>query len=556
MSAVGDGADSGMTDGHPPARPGAARATRPPRRRPTPVLRRASPMFRRAASGTAAMGAAAMRWSTGPAGRRLGVAAALLGVALGGVILGLLLGGQTRHDVGPFEATFSIRPALGGGTEVEIPPLGALHVRSHSGPAHLNIDLAALDRDRTLRLLNRPNGVEEASATAADDVSGGVARLILQSAAVSVLAAMALAALVFRSVRRVAISGGLALIIVAASLGAAAATFRREAIAEPRYEGLLVNARNVVGDARKIVDRYDAYRDQLQALVTNVGRLYTTITTLPVYQPEDGTIKALHVSDLHLNPAAWSVIKTVITQFDIDLVVDTGDITDWGSGPEASYVAEIGRLGVPYVYVRGNHDSAATQAAIRGQDNAIVLDNGVAEVAGLRIAGIGDPRFTPDKAQEQPDDRVRAGLAHVGRQLAETIRGGRPVDLALIHDPAGAGPLAGVVPLVLAGHVHERQVIDLPVTGASSVLSTKLLVEGSTGGAGLRGLQGEEPVPLELSVLYFGSDRNLQAYDHISVGGTGQAEVTLERHLVDQPPVAPGTNRGNPPTSTVSPPGR
>ena len=59
-------------------------------------------------------------------------------------------------------------------------------------------------------------------------------------------------------------------------------TFRQESIAEPTYEGLLINARNVVGEARTIADRYDAYRDQLQRMVTNVSRLYTTFSTLPV----------------------------------------------------------------------------------------------------------------------------------------------------------------------------------------------------------------------------------------------------------------------------------
>jgi hypothetical protein len=57
------------------------------------------------------------------------------------------------------------------------------------------------------------------------------------------------------------------------------------------------------------------------------------------------------------------------------------------------------------------------------------------------------------------------------------------------------------------------------------------MVEGSTGGAGLRGLDTGSPLPMELSVLYFGGDHKLQAYDEISVGGTGLTEVQLERHL-------------------------
>jgi len=58
------------------------------------------------------------------------------------------------------------------------------------------------------------------------------------------------------------------------------------------------------------------------------------------------------------------------------------------------------------------------------------------------------------------------------------------------------------------------------------------MVEGSTGGAGLRGLEGEEPLPLAMSVLYFDQTNTLQAYDDIRVGGTGQAQVNLERHVV------------------------
>jgi hypothetical protein len=61
---------------------------------------------------------------------------------------------------------------------------------------------------------------------------------------------------------------------------------------------------------------------------------------------------------------------------------------------------------------------------------------------------------------------------------------------------------------------------------------TLLLVEGSTGGAGLRGLQGEKPTALECSVLYFDSESHqLQAWDEITVGGLGSSSVTVERHV-------------------------
>ncbi len=73
---------------------------------------------------------------------------------------------------------------------------------------------------------------------------------------------------------------------------------------------------------------------------------------------------------------------------------------------------------------------------------------------------------------------------------------------------------------------------------------SRLMVEGSTGGAGLRGLEGEEPHPLAMSVLYFDNLHALQAYDDIQVGGAGQAQVTLNRTVVEQPPVPPGPAEG------------
>jgi len=84
--------------------------------------------------------------------------------------------------------------------------------------------------------------------------------------------------------------------------------------------------------------------------------------------------------------------------------------------------------------------------------------------------------------------------------------------------------------VVLAGHTHTREV---------SVLDdgTRLMVEGSTGGAGLRGLQGEDPTPLSATVLYLDPTTGaLTAWDEITLGGLGQSEVTIQRQYVDPLP--------------------
>ena len=497
--------------------------------------------------------AATARMVRRPFARRAGTMLAVLAVAVAGVALGLLLAGRVNADIGPFRAQLSVGPSLAGDTKVNIPPLGSLVLDTHQGPSRLTVELNELDQRRTEALIDDPTGITRATQSVVGDIQRGLMRLGFRAAAVSVLAAMILAALFYRRARPVAAAGLTALALVLGTLGAGALTIRPQSIEEPRYEGLLVNAPALVGDVQKIASDYNKYAEQLQRLVGNVSRIYATVSTLPVYEPQEGTTRILHVSDLHLNPTAWPVIRTIVEQYMIDAVIDTGDITDWGSEPEASYVASIGLLDVPYVYIRGNHDSTPTQEAVAGQPNAVVLDNGIAEVAGLTVAGIGDPRFTPDKATAGTDstEEEQARLAATGARLAATIAdSGAPAQIALVHDPKMSGALAGVAPIVLAGHTHNREVRELAPPAADGT-PTLLMTQGSSGGAGLRGLESEEPVPLALSVLYFDETKSLQAYDDIRVGGTGQSQVTLERHPVGDT-ISPQLTPPPPSTSTPS----
>ena len=496
------------------------------------------------------------RWT-----RRIRLAAAIGVIGIGGVVIGTMLFAHANVAVGPFRAEMSISPSIQGGTEVDIPPLGSLHLDSHDGPIHLKVNLGSLDQSRTEALIDDPAAISSAGEHAVDDVRTGVIRLGIRTLGIAVLSALILSALVFRNIRRVAAAGVTALVVTLGSLGLAVVTLRPGSIAEPRYEGLLVNAPAVVGDARRIADNYGKYADQLQQIVSNVSRLYTTVSALPVYEPAGNTTRILHVSDLHLNPASWGLIRTVVQTFDIDAVVDTGDMVDWGSAAETNYVSSIRSVGVPYIYVRGNHDSGIIQSAVGREKNAIVLDNKITTIDGLTIAGIGDPEFTPDKttteAPVNADDPGSNPLVAAGNQLAQTIRaGGKPVDIAMVHDPAMATPLSGVVPLVLAGHLHKREVSLLPApapepdpsaSGASAPptaapsasadgfqgpVQTRLMVEGSTGGAGLRGLEKDKPTPLTLSVLYFDEKHQLKAYDDIQLGGTGESNVEMQRNVI------------------------
>lgn len=487
--------------------------------------------------------------------RRALLTVAVVVAALVGGGVGLLLGGATGAEIGPVDTRMSLRPVLEGGTTVEIPPLGSLSLDSHDGPFGLQVQVSGLDIDDTATLFRVPGSLEGLENRLAADVRAGVIRAAVRGSAAATLGAAVLGLLAFRRVRLAVVCGGTAFAVVVVGGAVAAATWDPDSVAEPEFEGLLASAPALVGDAADIVDNFDLYRAQLAKLVTNVSTLYAAGTALPAFTPAEDSVRILHVSDIHLNPAAWNVIRSVSEQFQVDAVVDTGDLTDHGSTYEASFANGIATISKPYLFVRGNHDSAGTQLAVSQQPNAIVMDEGrVEEVAGLRFIGWGDPRFTPDK--ETRDMDPADAVTQTGERLAEAVRASDPPGphVALVHDPATAEPLDGLVPLALAGHGHRRETYLLDG-------GTRIFEQGSTGAAGLRGLEHEEPTPLQLSVLYF--DRTtgtLQAWDDITLGGLGLASANIERHLPDEEerspitpaPETPAPETPAPPTAAPS----
>ena len=459
-------------------------------------------------------------------------------VAVVGALLAVVLFGRISAPLGPFDASFAFRPS-GGGAEVAVPPLGALAVDAYDGPLRLEIQLQRVDQERARALAGDPVRLAGVVDEVTDDLRSAVVRLGWTTAGLAVIGAAVASLVVYRRRwREPLLAIGITTGLLVTTAGVGLATWRPGALSQPTYTGLLVNANSLIGSAEDIAARFDAYRASLEDLVANVGSLYAALSALPAPGGTSDTVALLHVSDIHLNPAGFDLVAQVVDQFQVDGVLDTGDITDWGSQPENGLISSVGALDVPYVFIRGNHDSAVTAGLIADQPNATVLDESAVTVAGIEVVGTPDPRFTPDKSSGD-DDASDLVLTDSGEDLAEfvdTLDG--PPAIALVHDPKQATPLDGIVPLVLAGHTHERAVSELEA-------GTRLMVQGSTGGAGLRGLQGEYPEPLTCTVLYLDPDTGeLRAYDEITLGGLGETEVTIQRTVV--PAEDPDTEEATP----------
>ncbi|MFI7586590.1 metallophosphoesterase [Spongisporangium articulatum] len=535
--------------------------------------------------------------------RRWHALAGVLVVALLGAVFGAALAPATTTEVGPLQAKIRVVPSFDPGVRLLLPPAGEVDFATHKAPFAVEGRIAQVDLEGARSLIDSPAGVRALTETAPGALRTAVIRAALTTVLFAFAGALVLSLLVFRlRWRRLAQVAATLSGVLVLTAGATAATADPNRLQQPQFTGLLSQAPYVTGSVTSALQRLETYRSGLADIVRSVTALYATADALPTLSTsdDDDVVTVLHVSDIHLNPLAFDLIDRLVQQFKVDVVVDTGDITTWGTTVESSTLSRIGQLSVPYVFVRGNHDSAATQRSVAAQKNAIVLDDRVVEVAGLTIAGIGDPNFTPDgDAAASPSfGPTRGGgtatvspsstgspsasapvpstgaagpsvspspsgpLYGVNSTLATTIDGwdarhpDNPVEIAAVHEPFDLQPLLGRVPTIMAGHTHSRNT-SLDKTG------TRVLVEGSTGGAGLtaRGLTrlaDGKPLPLAASLVYVARSGVQQgqvvATDAITVGGFGLTSVNLQRTVFRTPTVLrPAAEPAPSPTSSPSP---
>ncbi|WP_404350703.1 DUF998 domain-containing protein [Phycicoccus jejuensis] len=222
-------------------------------------------------------------------------------------------------------------------------------------------------------------------------------------------------------------------------------------------------------------------------------------------------LRILFVSDLH-GGNQYSLMRSVIETESIDVVVDSGDLVNFGTvaeGEAAGMFRGIGSLGVPYVFVRGNHDatSATDTALLRRMQripNVILLqppgdDYQEVTVGGVTIAGFNDPRWFGDSGTGSRAKQLPA------RDAFRTAFTGRTTpDVVVSHEPwAVAGLDAGVL---LNGHMHST---DLE--------GNRIQAGTFTGGGPLThfiGAEGGEELvgqPSAFDVLTFGTDCRLSS---------------------------------------------
>ncbi len=294
---------------------------------------------------------------------------------------------------------------------------------------------------------------------------------------------------------------------VAVTAGALWSTYRPDRQETFRTTGVL----GTIQENQGILSDVEERATQVAPYLRNVIALSTALQQKYAAAPleADTSLRVLLVSDIH-GGNQYGLMRTIVEEESIGVVVDAGDFVNFGTVQEAEAAglfAGIESLGVPYLFVRGNHDAtSATDTALLDRladvPNVILLQSGTGdytevEVAGVRVAGFNDPRWFGDSGTGSPAKQVPAREAFTAA-FAE-----RPVpDLVVSHEPWAVRDVEGGV--LLNGHMHS---VDLE--------GNRVQAGTFTGGGPfshfLAGEGGEELVgqPSAFDVLTFGTDCRL-----------------------------------------------
>jgi predicted phosphodiesterase len=429
--------------------------------------------------------------------------AGLVGIA--GAWLGLALFGRDTVPIGPFRVELDVGFGRGE-TELGLPPFGSLTADTHLSPLHVSATLEDVGVKRLTDVVH-DEGIDGLVNDVEADAHSSVRTMAWRVLLFGTLGGVALALLVYRRRWRLVAAGGLtALLGVALCEVFLLATFTPEAFSEPTYSGSLALAPQLIGPVREATDKIENLRAGLEQVVDGTVRAYTTLQPAPL---ASDAIRVLHISDIHASPLGMEFAQEVARGFDVDFVIDTGDLTSFGTPVENLITTEIPAFGRPYVFVRGSHDSIALQDAVSREPNAIVLDGRAKTIDGLTVYGLGHPAYTPARGAPVDAEDFAALARSVGPEIVEGVEASKdPVDVVAVHDDRMAEDVAGRVPLVISGHFHE--------TTATVRNGTLYLRIGSTGGSGAGIFRGLD-VPFSAEVLYFSRDPEptLIAYDVI-----------------------------------------
>jgi hypothetical protein len=265
-----------------------------------------------------------------------------------------------------------------------------------------------------------------------------------------------------RPTARQAASVGIAALLAIGGTGIGIlGTYQPDQLTSFTTTGLLGTVRSNAG----LLAGVEARAKEATPYVTNLLALSAALQAkfVPTDISKPAAARFLLVSDIH-GANQYPLMKRIVDDEKITAVIDSGDLLNLGSVTEAELsgiFTSIKNLGVPYLFVRGNHDasSPADQALLDRMEkipNVVLLEPSPQTytelgVNGVLIAGFNDPRFFGD------DNKNIAQKEQPAADAFNQAFASRPrPDIVVTHEPVAAKMVTAAT-LLINGHLHKDE---------------------------------------------------------------------------------------------------
>lgn len=377
-----------------------------------------------------------------------------------------------------------------GITSINLPPLGVLKVRTHNSPMCINISLQHINLE-FFKAFENSSGKAELIEIFKPAALKAIYRLVYKIFLLGALGGL-IAALIMRLDKKhlvySCLMGSLIAVLIISSI---ALTYNTNAFKNPEYSGTLKAAPWIIGLLDSGSSQINKLGEQFKNMSDNISMVFNRMEDIESIDGVEKTVKILHVSDIHNNPMAFDFMQQIVNNFNIDFIVDTGDITDYGPILEDMIKNNLSHLPVKYIFIPGNHDSYTTINMLKSIKNVFVLEDNMIEIEGIKILGFKDP--VSQKSNILLPNRQE--IAEMNLFVKEWFLANSDIpDILAVHNPKVTKNFTGIVPIILNGHTHKLEV--------KQEQDTIFINAGTTGAAGIRGFQSSNDVPYSAVVLY------------------------------------------------------
>jgi predicted phosphodiesterase len=413
-------------------------------------------------------------------------------------------------------------------------------------PVRLRVDVQRIDRDAAVRVAREGTDAPLLLSRIKRDATDAIAsylRILVVLVVGSALAFGLLVALALRGAGWPFRPGAIAAGATALALGVAIVVLLppRGELRAPTYYAHGPDIPRALRTIESASSTADVLGEELDAQLVGLARL---VVAPGARSGLAGRPQITVASDLHNNLLAIPALQRIARGSPLFFV---GDLTDRGSRLESQLTRGVLRAGTRLVFVTGNHDSDVNAQELADRGAIVLTERGrllrrgrlgpvVVKVAGLRVAGYGDPfrrRRAVGYLSEEATTSPKPSLAQqtVFANWLHGLQG--KVDVVMVHEPALAAKAIADLrrdppshPLVLlVGHTHRAEIlIDRGLT----------VLNGGTVGAGGTGNLDENTKIGAARMIYATVDGGVAplAADLVEID-PGSGSATARRYRLD-----------------------